>query len=175
MAVSGGDRRRAREADVDRLLLECSLCARLSRPLLGRGDDRCDEVRVPTRSCSDVVSARQATRELAERAGLGCTDVTEVVTAVAEVTGNILRFAGFGEIVLHLLERPRPGIRVVARDAGPGITDVDRAIEEGFSTGDGLGLGLPGVRQLMDDCSIDTRTGRGTTVTLTKWLPRDDS
>jgi len=174
LAVSGGDRRRAREADVDRHLLECPLCARLSRPLLERGEDDPDEVRIPIRSDPDVVSARQATRELAERAGFAATDVTGVVSAVAEVTGNILRFAGSGEIVLGLLEEPRRGIRVIARDAGPGIADVDRALQEGFSTGEGLGLGLPGVQHLMDDCSIDTRAGRGTTVSLTKWCPPDD-
>jgi serine/threonine-protein kinase RsbT len=169
LAASSGDRRRAREADVDRHLLECPLCARLSVPLLERGEGRDDEVHVPIRTASDVVDARQATRELAERAGFGCTDVTAVVTAVAEVAGNILRFAGSGEVVLELLEEPRPGVRIVARDTGPGIFDVERALEEGYSTGEGMGLGLPGVRQLMDDCSIETGVGRGTTVSLTKW------
>ncbi len=174
LAASSGDRRRAREADVDRHLLECAHCARLSGPLLERGDCRDDEVHVPIRTASDVVDARQATRELAERAGFSCTDVTAVVTAVAEVTGNILRFAGSGEVVLELVEDPRPGIRIVARDTGPGISDVERALHERYSSCNGLGLGLPGVQQLMDDCRVDTGAGRGTTVSLTKWCRRDE-
>ena len=174
LAASSGDRRRAREADVDRHLLECSLCARLSRPLVERRECRGDEAHVPIRTPSDVVVARQAAREVAERAGLGCTEVTAVVTVVAEVTGNILRFAGSGEVVLELLDAPRPGVRIIARDTGPGIPDVERAVEEGYSTGGGLGLGLPGIRQLMDDCTIESGAGRGTTVSLTKWCRPDE-
>lgn len=91
---------------------------------------------------------------------------------MSEVARNIVRFASSGEVTIELLERPRTGIRVVARDTGPGIRDIDRALEDGFSTYDGLGLGLPGSRRLMDEFSIVSEPGRGTTVTMTKWIEK---
>jgi anti-sigma regulatory factor (Ser/Thr protein kinase) len=168
VALSGGDRRRRREAGVDRHLLECELCARLSRPLLERSAPRDDEARVPVRSADDVVPVRQKARELAARLGFLPADLTAIATAVSEVTGNILRFAGSGEVHLELVEQPRAGLRIVARDTGPGITDVEQALSEGYSSGEGLGLGLPGIRSLMDDVIVDS-DGGGTTVTMTKW------
>jgi anti-sigma regulatory factor (Ser/Thr protein kinase) len=88
---------------------------------------------------------------------------------VSEVARNIVRFASSGEVVIEILEEPRPGIRIVARDVGPGIADVDRALQDGFSTYNGLGLGLPGTRRLMDEFGVVSETGHGTTVTMTKW------
>jgi serine/threonine-protein kinase RsbT len=85
------------------------------------------------------------------------------------VTRNIVRFAGNGEVVVTLVEDPRPGLLVVARDSGPGIDDVERAMEDGYSTYHGLGLGLPGARRLMDEFAIASEAGVGTTVTMTKW------
>ena len=82
---------------------------------------------------------------------------------------NIVRFAGFGEVVVELLDQPRRGVRVVARDTGPGIADVEQALTDGYSTYHGLGLGLPGARRLMDEFAIMSEIGRGTTVTMTKW------
>ncbi|MFW3172719.1 sigma-70 family RNA polymerase sigma factor [Geodermatophilus sp. CPCC 206100] len=168
-AISGGDRRRQREVDAARHLLECDLCARLSEPLMGRGRPRDGEVRVPVRADSDIVAARQAARELATRLGFSPTDITLIATAVSEVTRNIVRFADSGEVVVDSLVDPRPGIRIVARDAGPGIDDVERAMRDGFSTYRGLGLGLPGARRLMDEFAVVSEAGRGTTVTMTKW------
>jgi len=169
LAVSSGDRRRQREVDAGRHLLECEVCARLSGPLLERGHSRDDEVRVPVSSDADIVKARQAARELAARLGFARTELTLIATAVSEVTRNIVRFAGSGEVVIELLDRPRRGVRVVARDAGPGIADVELAMTDGYSTYDGLGLGLPGARRLMDDFAVVSEVGRGTTVTMTKW------
>lgn len=169
LALSSGDRRRQREVDAGRHLLECQVCARLSGPLLERGHTRDDEIRVPVGSDADIVKARQAARELAARLGFERTDLTVIATAVSEVTRNIVRFAGSGEVVVELLDRPRRGVRVVARDAGPGIADIDRAMTDGYSTYDGLGLGLPGARRLMDDFAVVSEVGRGTTVTMTKW------
>ena len=80
-----------------------------------------------------------------------------------------MRFAERGEVFLELLDTPRPGLRVVARDTGPGIADVDRAMTDGYSTYHGLGLGLPGARRLMDEFEVTTERGRGTTITMTKW------
>jgi RNA polymerase sigma factor (sigma-70 family) len=169
LALSSGDRRRQREVDAGRHLLECELCARLSRPLLERGQQRDDLVRIPIRADGDVVLARQAARELAGRLGFSPTELTVIATAVSEVTRNIVRFAGSGEVVVELIEGPRRGIRVVARDTGPGIADVERAMADGYSTYQGLGLGLPGARRLMDEFAIASETGRGTTVTMSKW------
>ena len=91
---------------------------------------------------------------------------------MSEVARNIVRFAEHGTITVELLREPRPGIRVVARDTGPGIPDVERAMADGFSTDEGLGLGLPGARRLVDEFDIASERGRGTTVVLTKWFDR---
>jgi anti-sigma regulatory factor (Ser/Thr protein kinase) len=80
-----------------------------------------------------------------------------------------VRFADGGEVVVDLVDEPRGGIRVVARDTGPGIPDVERALEDGYSTYNGLGLGLPGARRLMDEFAVVSERGRGTTVTMIKW------
>jgi serine/threonine-protein kinase RsbT len=172
LALSGGDRRRQREVDAGRHLLECDVCARLSGPLLARGQSRDDEVCIPIRSDGDIVAARQAARELASRLEFSRTDLTLIATAVSEVARNIVRFAGSGEVVVELLDRPRRGVHIVARDTGPGIEDVDQAMVDGYSTYAGLGLGLPGARRLMDEFAIASETGRGTTVTMTKWRDR---
>lgn len=130
------------------------------------------EVRVGIASDDDVVAARQAGRRLAEALGLGSTDLTLVATAISEVARNITAYAGSGEIVVRRVERRgRRGIEVVAHDEGPGIDDLERALQDGYTTGGGLGLGLPGARRLMDDFAISSRVGVGTTVTMTKWVP----
>lgn len=129
-----------------------------------------DEVRVAIVDDDDVVAARQAGRQLAEQLGLAPTDLTLVATAISEVARNITAYAGSGEIVVRVVEqRGRRGIEVLARDEGPGIADVDRALQDGFTTGGGLGLGLPGARRLMDEFAIASHEGAGTTVTMTKW------
>lgn len=170
LALSSADRRRQHEVDASRHLLECALCAKLSEPLLGRGPVRDDEIHVPIGADPDIVAARQAARELAVRAGFTGTDLTMLATAVSEVARNIVRFASSGEVSIELLERPRAGIRVVARDTGPGIRDIERALQDGYSTYNGLGLGLPGSRRLMDEFDITSKPGLGTTVTMTKWI-----
>ena len=174
LALSSADRRRQREVDAAQHLLECELCSRLSEPLLGRGPVRDDELRVMISGNEDIVAARQAAREVAVRAGFTGTDLTLLATAVSEVARNIVRFADHGTITVELLEDPRPGIRVVARDTGPGIPDVERAMSDGYSTDDGLGLGLPGARRLVDEFEIASEPGRGTTVVLTKWFDRKE-
>jgi serine/threonine-protein kinase RsbT len=172
LAISGADRRRQKEVDASRHLLECESCARISEPLIDRGPAREDEIRIPITGDPDIVAARQAARALAAKAGFRSAELTLLATAVSEIARNIVRFAGSGEICVELLGSPRPGIRVVARDAGPGIEDVGKALEDGFSTDDGLGLGLPGARRLMDELSIVSERGRGTTVSMTKWFEK---
>jgi serine/threonine-protein kinase RsbT len=170
LAVSSGDRRRQREVDAGRHLLECELCARLSQPLLGRAQPSQDEMTIAVGGDPDVVSARQGARKLAARVGFVGTDLTVIATAVSEVSRNIVRFAGEGHVFIEILEHPRRGLRVVARDRGPGIADVEQALGDGYSTCQGLGLGLPGARRLMDEFAIASEENRGTTVTMTKWL-----
>jgi serine/threonine-protein kinase RsbT len=131
-----------------------------------------DERRIAIRSDDDVVAARREARELAASIGFEPTDLTLLATAISEVARNITAYAGSGEIVVSVRNSGgRVGIAVEARDEGPGIEDVDLALRDGYSTGDGLGLGLPGARRLVDEFAIETSPGRGTVVTMVKWGP----
>ena len=130
-----------------------------------------DDVSVSIRSDADVIAARSMGRSLAEDYGFGMTDVTMIATAISELARNILKYADEGEIVVETVQRDsRAGVSVVARDDGPGIADVGLAMQDGFSTADSLGLGLPGTRRLMDEFEIISSPGSGTIVTATKWL-----
>jgi RNA polymerase sigma factor (sigma-70 family) len=172
LALSAGDRRRQRDLDAGRHLLGCVWCARLSEPLLDRRKTAPvpGEARIPIRSDTDVVTARKQGRELARRADFSATDLTIIATAISEIARNIVMFAKRGEIIVSLVgENGRQGVTVVARDSGPGIPDLDRALKDGYSEYGGLGLGLPGVRRLMDEFEIHSEEGRGTTVIMTKW------
>jgi RNA polymerase sigma factor (sigma-70 family) len=173
IALSGGERRRQRQLDTSGHLLECEFCAALAPALLDRrtGGPQ-DEVRVPVSRDADVVTARQRGREAAARIGFGATDATLVATVISEVARNIVQFAERGEVQLCAVEQGgREGLLIVARDVGPGIPDVTRALEDGYTTyRGGLGLGLPGSRRLVDEFDITSETGKGTTVTMIKWL-----
>ena len=130
------------------------------------------EIRVPIRSDQDIVAARQKGRELALSIGFSACEATLVATAVSELARNIVLYARSGEIQVQGIEQShRKGIVVVARDDGPGIANVRQAVQDGFSTSGGLGLGLPGVRRLMDEFEIVSQPGHGTRVTARKWLP----
>ena len=125
---------------------------------------------MPVGANVDIVTARQKGRELAAQCGLSSTDLAVVATAISELARNIVRYAVRGEIVLRRVENgTKRGIEVVATDDGPGISDVPLAMQDGYSTSGGLGLGLPGVRRLMDEFDIVSRFGKGTTVTVKKW------
>jgi anti-sigma regulatory factor (Ser/Thr protein kinase) len=172
LALSAGDRRRQRELDAGGHLLACSWCARLSEPLVDRRGTAsvAGEVRIPIHNEADVVAARKQGRELAAQAGFSATELTIIATAISEIARNIVMFADRGEVVVSLVgEHPRQGVRVVARDAGPGIADLERAVQDGYSGYGGMGLGLPGSRRLMDEFEITTEVDKGTTVTMTKW------
>ena len=133
------------------------------------------EIRVPITADSDMLPARAEGRALADHLGFSRTDATLIATAISEVARNILVHAGSGEIILMpVQEHDRYGVVVVARDEGPGIRDVNAAIEEGYSGVNGSsGLGLPGARRLMDEFELASRLGDGTTVTMRKWRTRD--
>ena len=121
-------------------------------------------------SRADVVSARRMARTVAEAVGLTPPDRTLVTAAVSELARNIIHYAGAGEILVGATEEGnRRGILVQARDRGPGIADVPGMMEDGFSVSRHLGLGLPGVRRMMDDFQIHSRIGKGTIVTVKKW------
>ena len=131
------------------------------------------ESRVLIRSDADIVTARQQGRSLAQQLGFVGSDLTVIATAISELGRNILMYAGSGEIVLRVAQTgSRRGIVVVAQDQGPGIPDIPLAMQDAYSTSQSLGLGLPGTRRLMDDFAIDSVVGRGTTVTVKKWLTR---
>jgi anti-sigma regulatory factor (Ser/Thr protein kinase) len=137
----------------------------------GQTDD--EVVRILINHDCDIVAARQAARQLGSQAGVKATDLTLLATAVSEVARNIVRFTAGGEIVVQVVHLgDRKGVRVTARDVGPGIPDVDRAMADGFTTCAGLGVGLPGARRLMDEFAVVSDAKRGTTVTMTKWCRR---
>ena len=130
-----------------------------------------NESRVSINSAADIVTARQKGRALALELGFDGSDLTLIATAISEVARNIVNHAKSGEIVLTPVNHSnKHGILVVARDEGPGIKDVAKAMQYGYSTNKGLGVGLPGAKWLMDDFEIDTRVGKGTTITMKKWL-----
>jgi len=129
-----------------------------------------DEGRIRIAADADLVLARQKGRRLAAAMGFSGTDATLIATAISELARNILAYAGVGEIELaRIQENSRDGIVVVALDSGPGIADLEAAMQEGFSTAGGLGMGLPGARRLVDEFDIVSEVGKGTTVTLRKW------
>jgi serine/threonine-protein kinase RsbT len=173
IALSGGERRRQQQLDAAGHLLECEFCAELSPALLDRRPAGADaEMRVRVSRDADVVTARQKGREVAARVGFSPTDATLVATVISELARNIVQFAERGEILVCPVEHDgRNGVMIVARDVGPGIADVSQALQDGYSTyRGGLGLGLPGSRRLVDEFDIISEEGRGTTVTMTKWL-----
>ena len=129
-----------------------------------------DEIRMPIASDSDLIEARQKGRALAEQRGFASSELTLIATAISELARNIIRYAKRGEISIQVVDgNPKQGIVVIARDTGPGIVDVERALEPGYSTSGSLGLGLPGVRRIMDEFEIKSEIGQGTIVTVTKW------
>jgi serine/threonine-protein kinase RsbT len=172
LALSAADRRRQAELDVKGHLLACDFCADVSSRLLHQrpGRSRVEEERVPVSRDADIVVARQKAREAAAKAGFSGTDLTLIATAVSEIARNIVKFAHRGEFTFSIVTEPgRSGLLMTARDSGPGIADLRQALQDGYSTYRGLGLGLPGARRLMDEFDIVSEVGKGTTVTMAKW------
>lgn len=127
---------------------------------------------VDVTNSDDIVIARQAGHELARQLGFSLTDVTMIATAISEIARNITSYAGRGEVRVGVQYRDgRQALVVRAEDDGPGIIDIERALEDGYSTGRGLGLGLPGARRLMDRLVVESAPGKGTVVEMWKWIP----
>lgn len=129
-----------------------------------------NEVRIDIVSDDDIVTARQEGRRLSAGLGFSSTDLTLIATAISEITRNIRLYAGEGQVRLRIVRQgSRDGIVVVAHDEGPGIADIERAMQDGYSSGGSSGLGLPGARRLMDEFDVTSRKGQGVTVTMKKW------
>ncbi len=133
-----------------------------------------DEVCVPVNSEIDVVTARQKGREMAAQLGFSSTELTLIATAISEVTRNIVEYAKRGELCLSIIQQAdKCGIVVIASDKGPGIPNIKLAMQDGYSTGNSLGLGLPGAKRLMDEFEIVSEVGKGTKVTMKKWVQKN--
>jgi serine/threonine-protein kinase RsbT len=128
------------------------------------------EVRVPINSDVDIMAARHASRTMAAEMGFSKLDMTLIATAISELARNIIQYAGHGEVILTMIEQgAKKGLVIVVMDQGPGIPNIERAMQDGFSTGHGLGLGLPGSRRLMDEFEIVSEVGKGTRIKMCKW------
>jgi serine/threonine-protein kinase RsbT len=124
----------------------------------------------PIRSQEDIVRVRQTTRERAIVQGFSLVDQTKIVTAASELARNTLEYGGGGEVTFELLyQGARKGLRLTFEDRGPGIPDIELALKDGYTTGNGLGLGLSGARRLSNEFAIDSRPGEGTRVAITRW------
>jgi serine/threonine-protein kinase RsbT len=125
---------------------------------------------LPIRSGEDVVRERQAVRSAAVRLGFSLVDQTKLVTAASELARNTVDYGRGGDCALEVVQSgERTGLRLVFRDEGPGIPDIEAALRDGYTTGTGLGMGLGGARRLVDEFSIDSAVGVGTTITVTRW------
>jgi len=119
---------------------------------------------------ADILSARQRGKEIARTSGFSLGDQAVIAVAISEIARNILLYAKRGEVRFDVVnDGGRSALVIVASDRGPGISDLELALQEGYSTSGGLGLGLPGARRLMDDFEIESQKGRGTTITMRKW------
>lgn len=128
------------------------------------------ETGMPVRSDLDVLKARQLGKELASSLRFSASDRTIIATAISEIARNTVLYAKAGQILLKIVQQGvRRGILVVAKDEGPGIPDLDMAMQDGYTTSQGLGIGLPGAKRLMDEFHIESEVGKGTTITMKKW------
>lgn len=129
------------------------------------------EVTIAIHDEEDLMDARRLARDFARRLNFSITDITLIATAISEIARNIVTYADEGEVRFETIQQyGKRGILVTASDKGPGIADIERAMQDGYSSGDGLGLGLPGARRLMDRFEISSTVGVGTTVVMTKWV-----
>jgi serine/threonine-protein kinase RsbT len=131
------------------------------------------ETTIPISGDADIVIAHQKAREAAKALGFGMVDQSRIATAVSELARNVVKYAtnGRGDVIVRAIQDPRrgSGIEIVVKDEGPGIPNVEEALRDGYTTGGGLGMGLPGAKRLMDELVVDSALGRGTVVTAQKW------
>lgn len=127
-------------------------------------------VTIPLRKSEDIVRMRQAVREHAIAQGFSLVDQTKLVTAASELARNTIEYGGGGDVeIVEVANGARKGVNLIFSDQGPGIADVELAMKDGYTSGNGLGLGLGGAKRLSNEFSIDTRPGEGTRVTITRW------
>lgn len=125
---------------------------------------------LPVRTSEDVVNVRTSVRKLAAELRFGIVDQTKIVTAASEIARNTLDYGRGGDLRMEALQNGlKSGLRLIFIDQGPGIRDVDQALRDGYTSGNGMGLGLGGTRRLMDEFNIASKLNEGTTVTITKW------
>jgi serine/threonine-protein kinase RsbT len=127
------------------------------------------EVRISITRESDIVVARQTGRALAAELGFSSCDQTLVATAISEIARNIINYAIKGELLLSVVKNGQQGISITASDEGPGIRNIEQAMQNGYSSSGSLGLGLPGAKRLMDEFEIESQPGKGTTIRMRKW------
>lgn len=139
-------------------------------PHRGRSGPGANVQVVAVNSDIDIVTVRQKGRALSSQLGFSSTDLTVIATAISELARNILLYGCRGEIRLEIIQDGyKRGVQITATDIGPGIPDIELAMQIGYSTSKSLGLGLPGVRRLMDEMEIQSEPGKGTTVKVRKW------
>ncbi len=130
-----------------------------------------DPIIVNIHSEQDIVDARQHGKRLSKKLKFSTINQIRITTAVSELARNIYLYAGKGKITFEsLFKQQKSGIKIIASDQGPGIKEVRKVLEDGYSTSGGLGMGLPGVKRLMDEFIIDSHDGAGTTITAVKWV-----
>lgn len=129
-------------------------------------------MRIEIRSDDDIITSRGVAKALAREMGFGLVDQTKIATAISELTRNIVKYAGEGLLLLTEIEGgPKGrGLEIICEDRGPGIEDIEQAMTDGFSTGDGLGMGLSGAKRLMDEFAVTSEQGKGVRVVARKWL-----
>ena len=129
------------------------------------------EARVAINREPDIIVARQQGRDIAVELGFSRGELALIATAISEITRNVIAYATRGEMTMRVVQDgARRGVEIVVQDEGPGIADLPQAMQDGYSTGGGLGLGLPGARRLMDEFAIESTVGRGTRVVMRKWM-----
>ena len=132
-----------------------------------------DEIRLPISNEVDIVAARHQGRALGSQLGFSTSEQTLIATAISEIARNIVTYAKEGQLTFSIIGSvARQGVQIIAEDQGPGIPDISRAMEDGYSTNKSLGLGLPGTRRLMDEFEIQSEVGKGTVIRMVKWKLR---
>lgn len=128
-------------------------------------------MKVELRTIDDIIFSRSAAKDMAREIGFGIVDQTKIATAISELARNVIKYAGSGILnVSPIAKNNRKGIEISCEDHGPGIEDISLACTSGFSTSDGLGMGLPGAKRLMDEFDLRSEKGKGTTIVARKWL-----
>jgi serine/threonine-protein kinase RsbT len=127
-----------------------------------------DSVRIQREQ--DVVLFRNRVKEYADKMGMGILNQTKLITAASEIVRNMIRYAKEGIVFIEIISKGREnGIRLIFKDEGPGIANIELAMKDGYSTGKSLGLGLPGTKRLVSEFDLKSELGKGTTVTVIKW------